>query len=374
MPNAPNCSTGRDKDGVAVQLCLEPVNPADAPAPPPLDPEATADPVPPPICYTKPGEVNYDRFHACQQSTIRVKLTKQGLPAPIISWIWWATWETLNRGNRSWKMQVGLRPYDMPGDLVRAKPEIALRALCTQHCDLPDAEEKSVSTNNKYVYFDGQDILSSGNRISYSSPWIRIVYTLHDVTMNPPKQTLDLSTPFNIRCDSEAYIGSRGGCVHYMGHDAIPIYYLDYQGRYPDIAKNALYGMTDGDPVKHYGNIQYGNPLTREDPHLIDTHRNSICTSRIRAKASALGLSCDEYPYAASEQGGSGNERFSCAFADEDQNEGQGRDMDGRFFVPNRVLPARNEVGTPYIPGDAFWVWVTNAPDDPPAVKQCSTY
>ncbi|MFI0351331.1 NucA/NucB deoxyribonuclease domain-containing protein [Actinomadura sp. 9N407] len=335
----------------------------------------TDDPVPPPLCYKKPGQVNYDRFNACQQSTLKLTVTKDNVQE-LTGYIWWGVWETLpSSGGRSWKMNVGIRPYDMPVDMSSASPTAAVATQCNGHCDLPDPEQKSMNSNNEYVYFGEQDVTSSTSDIRYSAPWIGLAVQFQDDDIDPILTTWDnLSTPFNIRCDSESYIGSTGGCVHYMGADAIPSYPLSYTGPYAEIAQNALYGMTIGDLVYHYGNIQYGHPLTREDPHLIQPHRDSICTSSITTKANAMGLSCDEYPYASSEQGGSGNPRFSCAFTDEEQNEGQGRDMNGRFFVPNRILPAVNEVGSPYVPGDPFWVWVTEAPVNPPAVKQCSTY
>ncbi|GAA0565232.1 hypothetical protein GCM10009546_29280 [Actinomadura livida] len=176
------------------------------------------------------------------------------------------------------------------------------------------------------------------------------------------------------RCDSESYLAGSGGCVHYLGHSAIPIYNIDYNGDYAEVARNALYGMTVGDPVYHYGNIQYGNPLTREANYLAGENRASICTSTIRSKASALGLSCDEYPYASTEQGGSSNPRFSCAFVPLDQNTNQGNHMNTTFFMPQRILQADKDDGSPVIHGDPFWVWVTGAPTNPPPVKQCSTY
>ncbi|MEV5749447.1 NucA/NucB deoxyribonuclease domain-containing protein [Actinoallomurus sp. NPDC052308] len=370
--SGPHCVGGQGKDGKKIKLCLEVVDPSQLPPSFSRPLRAAADPVPPDLCYDKPGQVNYDRFHACQQSASKITFTKEGNPAPQVGWLWWGVWETLPaKGGRSWKMQFGVKPYNLPPDLVNAGLLGTVGTLCTQHCDVSDTEMKPLS-NGTYTYYDSQDVKSSGSDIAYSNPAIVLKLSTDDATILWDKDTAELNDPFDIRCDSESYIGSTGGCVHYMGQSAIPIYYISYTGPYAGVAANDLYGETVGDPVNHYGNIQYGHPLTREDPGVADDHRDSICTSSIKNKASALGLSCDEYPYASSEQGGSGNPRFSCAFVPGPENTNQGSDLNSHFYIPNRILPALHE--TTYIPGDAFWVWVTDAPASPPAVKQCKTY
>ncbi|TDC97728.1 hypothetical protein [Actinomadura sp. 7K507] len=370
-PGPKKCTTKQDEKGQETTLCLEKVDPEEAPPLPPMP--RTADPVPPSMCYVKPGQVNYDRFNACQQSTLKVTVNSGS--GELGGYVWWGVWETLDAKSRSWKMNFGIRPYEWDALLIHADPVAAVATQCTGNCDTPDPEQKNLGVNNEYLYFGEQDVASPGDGINYSNPWVGLALQFDEDVVNWPHFVSwdDLTTPINIRCDSESYIGSNGGCVHYMGHSAIPIYNIDYNGPYAEVAKNALYGMTVQDPVYHYGNIQYGNPLTRAAPRDIPPHRNSICTKSIKAKATALGLTCDEWPYAASEQGGSGNPRFSCAFVPGDQNSNQGSDLTNHFFVPNRILPADDEAD-PYVPGDAFWVWVTNAPANPPPVKQCNTY
>ncbi len=86
-------------------------------------------------------------------------------------------------------------------------------------------------------------------------------------------------------------------------------------------------------------------------------------------------MECDEWPYASSEEGGSTNPRYSCAFLLTDQNGNHGRALNAELYKKNRILPSLNEGGK-HILGDPYWVWVLNAPPDNqiPAVKQCSTY
>lgn len=371
-PGAKKCTTEQDEKGQESTLCLEKVDPQEAPPLPPMP--RSADPVPPDMCYDRPGQVNHDRFNACQQSTLRVTV-KSG-SGELGGYVWWGVWETLDARSRTWKMNFGIRPYEWDAILIDADPVAAIATQCTGHCDTPDPEQKNVGVNNEYIYFGEQDVTSPNGGIKYSNPWVGLALQFDEDVANWPHFVSwdDLTTPFNIRCDSESYLAGSGGCVHYLGHSAIPIYNIDYNGDYAEVARNALYGMTVGDPVYHYGNIQYGNPLTREANYLAGENRASICTSTIRSKASALGLSCDEYPYASTEQGGSSNPRFSCAFVPLDQNTNQGNHMNTTFFMPQRILQADKDDGSPVIHGDPFWVWVTGAPTNPPPVKQCSTY
>lgn len=189
-----------------------------------------------------------------------------------------------------------------------------------------------------------------------------------------------MNDAFNIRCDKETYIGGEG-CVYYMGNAAAAIFYLDYRnvdtkyGDYREVVKHNLYAIRVRDNLMHYGDIQYGHPLHRADPITHDNNRTTICTRAYQQKASALGLQCDEYPYASSEEGGTKNPRFSCAFLKGDHNAAHGNALNNRLYRENRILPALNE-GPTYIQGDPYWVWVLNAPPDNqiPTEKQCSQY
>ncbi|WP_089314050.1 NucA/NucB deoxyribonuclease domain-containing protein [Actinomadura mexicana] len=136
-----------------------------------------------------------------------------------------------------------------------------------------------------------------------------------------------------------------------MGNAAAATFYMDYKvadtkyGDYREVVKHNLYAIRVRDNYKHYGDIQYGSPLHRSDPVTHDQNRATICTTAYQQKASSLGLSCDEYPYASSEEGGTQNPRFSCAFLPLTQNTAHGNALNNRLFRENRILPALNEGG-----------------------------
>src|SRR5437868_5876275 len=159
-----------------------------------------------------------------------------------------------------------------------------------------------------------------------------------------------------------------------MGKSAAAIFTIDYKSTtYPEVVKHNLYAIEVRDNLKHYGHISYGNPLHRTDPITHDNNRNTICTTAIQQKAKSFGLTCDEYPYASSEEGGTKNPRYSCAFLPGDQNSAHGNALNNVLYRPNRILPTLNEGGK-YILGDPYWIWVVNRPDKVPTVKQCSQY
>lgn len=360
--------------GRKARVCQETVDPAavrKVPWPKQLRRNAT-DPMPPAeLCSKKPGQTNYDRFHACFETVRRIEVIKDGAPQ-VEGEVRTDVWATLSATNPTWLMQVGVTPNWMSPELVELGPGYLAALACDEdHCKIPDPQRKKIGPG-VYTYYELATEIpdeAPGDSIQYSNPQILLELTTDAGSVITPASPAN--DPFDVRCDSETYIGGHG-CVYYMGTAAAATYYISYSGPYAQVAENDLYGSVVRDNLKHYGNIQYGNPLHRADPATHDNNRTSICTTAIKAKASSLGLSCDEYPFANSEEGGTGNPRFSCAFIDKTQNTNQGPDLN-KTFVQNRILPSLNEGGE-YIQGDPYWVWVTEAPAEIPTVKQCSQY
>ncbi|WP_433337561.1 NucA/NucB deoxyribonuclease domain-containing protein [Spirillospora sp. CA-294931] len=288
-------------------------------------------------------------------------------------------WATLSAKNHTWLMQVGVTATDMAPDLFQAAPHFVASLVCPQNqCEKPDPQKKRIFPNT-YTYYELPTSIPGDGNIRYTNP--TVILTLNtdhgwpgDDVANP------LNDPFNVRCDKETYIGGHG-CVFYMGNAAAGTFSMDYTnpdpkyGEYREVVKHNLYAIEVRDNLKHYGHVNYGNPLHRIDPYKIEDNRRKVCTPAFQQKASSLGLSCDEYPYASSEEGGTTSLRRSCAFLPGPQNSAHGNALENALYKPNRILPSYDEGGK-YVPGDPYWIWVLNDPpkDKIPTVKQCDQY
>ncbi|WP_425548965.1 NucA/NucB deoxyribonuclease domain-containing protein [Actinomadura meridiana] len=356
--------------------CFEPTDPTKTPKAP--DPAKIkhdqANPNPPTkLCSQKLGHTNYDRFHACYESTGRLLNEDTG---EVGTYIHYYVWATLSAKNHTWLMQVGVTATDMAPDLFEAAPYLAVSLACPQNrCEKPKVDKKRIFPDT-YTYYELPTSIPGDEKIRYSNPTAILTLTT-DHGWPGSNSANPLNDPFNVRCDKETYIGGHG-CVFYMGNAAAAIFYIDYNnpdpkfGDYREVVKHNLYAIDVRDNLKHYGHINYGNPLHRADPVTRDENRRKACNPW-REKASSLGLSCDEYPYASAEEGGTVSVRRSCAFLPQDQNSNHGNALENALYKPNRILPALKE-NDKYIPGDPYWVWVLNAPSEIPTVKQCDQY
>ncbi|MBO2464503.1 NucA/NucB deoxyribonuclease domain-containing protein [Actinomadura violacea] len=375
-----DCDSIRFKGRMA-SLCLRTIDPKQArQTPTPHVERRAGDPAPPQaLCSQKPGQTNYDRFHACYETVRRIEIVQDGT-ATVEGEVRTDVWATLSPKNPTWLMQVGITPIWISPDLVETGPSYKAQLACsTNQCKIPNPVTKAIGPGI-YTYYElATSIPSSapGDSIQYSNPQIKLSLVVSNgTTLTPPSPAND---PFNVRCDSETYIGGEG-CVYYMGTASAATFYIDYKdvdpkyGDYREVVKNDLYGEVVRDNLNHYGHIQFGHPLHRTDPVTQRANHDSICTKAILAKRPA-GMQCDEWPYASSEEGGGKNPRYSCAFLPEEQNRAHGQALDNTLYKANRILPSLNEGGQ-YIQGDPYWVWVLNAPEASkiPAVKQCSTY
>ncbi|MFE1416926.1 NucA/NucB deoxyribonuclease domain-containing protein [Streptomyces sp. NPDC058746] len=139
------------------------------------------------------------------------------------------------------------------------------------------------------------------------------------------------------RCDKE--IGTTAGCVFPA---AAPT--LTSMSQLPGNAANIRRVMDAG--PHHYGDQTRGNPLTRTtDAALERANRNTACpASRKRPQ----GQSCDEYPFARTNQGASKSDRrdWAWAWVPISEENSQGGYLSA-FYKAQRVLN-----------GDKFWVEV----------------
>ncbi|GAA0965529.1 NucA/NucB deoxyribonuclease domain-containing protein [Actinocorallia libanotica] len=141
------------------------------------------------------------------------------------------------------------------------------------------------------------------------------------------------------RCD-HALRGQRAGCV-YPSHTPT----LTTMQQLPAIAAH-IRGVQNRGPG-HYGRPGSGNPLHREaDRATQDANRGAVCP-RI-PPVQHVGKSCDEYPFAATKEGGTtlGTADRGIAWVPLLEQRRQGG-MLRTFYYANRVLD-----------GDAFWVQV----------------
>jgi hypothetical protein len=321
---------------------------------------------PPLICYNNnPGYVQYDRHNACESDATPVTISGASPGSAVMLSV---TWLTLAPNSRSWTVHTLATLTQASGALLTTVVTAHLNVVCSNgNCGTQSTVSQDLVLNKPVEFdFDGG---STGTAITYPNPQVQ--GNLEIKTAVPIQTAVVLNTPFAGRCDSESYIGNSGGCVYYSGYYAIPTYYLDYTGPVNEVAANALYDEVVRDTAHHYGDIAYGNPLTRGTDADIALNRGVACPSSTTSKAPA-NTSCDEYPYANTQQGAAYNSAYSCAFVTTvpiDQNTLQGQDLNTNFYVPDRILrPTASPKGDPY------WVWVTNAPTTVPPVRQCSTY
>ncbi|WP_331724222.1 NucA/NucB deoxyribonuclease domain-containing protein (plasmid) [Streptomyces longwoodensis] len=144
-----------------------------------------------------------------------------------------------------------------------------------------------------------------------------------------------LSTP-PVRCDTAMPGTSKPGCI--MPY--IPEMVYNKAGEYPELAQH----IEDAQNVKNlpgkHGTTRYLTRLT--DKKKIEDNRDVACPKSLPRPSL---LSCDEYPFASTWQGGStGN--YSRRFIDEKQNSGGGRAL-ANFYLYNRIIEA-----------DRFLVWI----------------
>jgi hypothetical protein len=152
--------------------------------------------------------------------------------------------------------------------------------------------------------------------------------------------TLDGPTT-KARCDSQSFPGNPPpGCVN---PEFKPTFKLTGADGVPDITAHIAWAQSH--LKQAWGRKGSGPPLHRTtDETLIDRNRQVSCPA---SRKRPPGKSCDEYPFASTEEGAANNPDFSWRWVHARQNSVAGGLL-GAFYAKNRVLDH-----------DAFWVRVS---------------
>ncbi|MFF1872341.1 NucA/NucB deoxyribonuclease domain-containing protein [Kitasatospora herbaricolor] len=193
---------------------------------------------------------------------------------------------------------------------------------------------------NGSAIVQGSDITTS---IAYSDSTTTVnkTYSLYTLSWGVGTTTpITWGSPY-YRCD-DLISGYSAGCVV---PDVKPV--LTTMATLPNIAANI--GAIQQAGPHHYGRQADGLPLTRNSS-LETANRNVACPS---SRPTPPGMSCDEYPFAKTDQGASQTTApdWGWAWVPVTEQSSQGGRISA-FFGQNRVLDGTS--GT----GDAFWVAV----------------
>ncbi|MEU4217318.1 hypothetical protein [Actinoplanes sp. NPDC026623] len=148
---------------------------------------------------------------------------------------------------------------------------------------------------------------------------------------SPPLQYYITPAP-SVRCDSTPNVGpATGGCVY---NEFTPTYNVSTTN--PDTAQVAWHILwAQRNLINHWGWQGHGPALTRtRNQALITANRRVACGNR-RPRP---GLSCDEYPFASTQQGASLNPDYSWHMLNARQNSLEGSRYRRPWYIQNRML------------------------------------
>ncbi|WJV51761.1 NucA/NucB deoxyribonuclease domain-containing protein [Streptomyces flavofungini] len=281
------------------------------------------------------GKAIYNRFESCTVVSAKVNVLKNGRPVGS------ATFDithkmTLKRKSLKWSESVKVGTARLVGNARGVK--VGLSVKCGGKCKatnrFPRGRSLGASISGKVAY---QDKVAKLKKDSTSSKY---TYTFTKAGYTPGGFNYR-TVPY--RCDDTFWSGSallmKAGCVF---HTYIPV--MTTMSTLPDIARNIRTVQAGGG---HYGRIGSGKPLHREaDKVIAKKNRDKVCPPG--QTPPRPGLSCDEYPFASTREGGhnvSADSRGT-AWVPEDQQDAQGGRIQG-FHKQARVLNR-----------DAYWVKV----------------
>ncbi|MEU2564949.1 NucA/NucB deoxyribonuclease domain-containing protein [Streptomyces longispororuber] len=281
------------------------------------------------------GKAIYSRFESCTVVAAKVDVLKNGRP------VGHATFDithkmALKRKALKWSESIKISAAHLEGTARGIK--VGLSVKCGGKCKatnkFPRGRSLGPAISGKVNYLDK---VAKRKKDSTSSKY---VYTFTKAGYTPGGFNYR-TVPF--RCDDTFWSGSsrlmKAGCVF---HTYIPV--MTSMRTLPDIAQNIRNVQAGGG---HYGRIGSGKPLHREaDKAKAKKNRDKVCPPR--QTPPRPGLSCDEYPFASTREGGHNvpaNSRGT-AWVPEDQQDAQGGRIQG-FHKQERVVDR-----------DAYWVQV----------------
>lgn len=357
-------------EGRKAVACSAPA-PARKPSVPQTDASARAarQPVPlPDWCYDASngdGTWYHTRSHACSIDTKSLDVI--AVPGgELIGQIYYQTNELVYTADDlpTWGHQITIRMYGGWGQI--AGTTVTGAATCPGPCSLSDAD----------VDFPAQSV-SVG-----SAPWGDAVptstataagaigetkSTMYWVFDNPSwvedSGLISSQVAVPIRCDNNLKGVSTPGCVF---KDYAPVNVVSLSGLYPNYARHIRDAQASGLP----GAYPDGQPLTRlTDDSAITTNRGTACprADRPGGYPRPAGYTCDEYPFASTNEGAASNPQlgrtfgwcqissltsrtgpgWSACMIPGNENTAAGRDDLRIFYNENRVLK-----------DDEFHVWI----------------
>lgn len=236
------------------------------------------------------------------------------------------TWNS-QQFSESFAIQLPVVNGTFAGETLNMVPTCGLKTTCIAaggFADLPIVEGESYAT--QFAYSDSTNTVDEN--------YIRYTMTSGPTTIVPATWT---SPPF--RCDNEIQ-GAAAGCVV---PGIAPV--LTTMTNVPHIAANIRSVQAAG--PNHYGRESDGKPLTRNSS-LQNANNAVACPPKVHP----IGTSCDEYPFATTDQGASKTMQpdWGTAYVPTSEQSSQGGYL-SNFYRQFRVLDGN---GT----GDAFWVAV----------------
>jgi Deoxyribonuclease NucA/NucB len=292
--------------------------------------ENDASPAKGPSCIT--GRWNLYRLDACGETSDYINV----IDAKTGKLIGQITFTIIDRFVLSYKSRTFAENISIDftkgwGDI--AGMTVTLDVTCGSHCSakshLPPDEPASV----------GRDLVGV---VSYDDTTKTRDTTHSRYSLTPGSAALKPATwsSLNYRCDDELPGNISAGCV-------FPEYnpQLTTMVSLPEINAN-IYNIQTAGP-HHYGRYMpsNGHPLHRDDS-LSAANRAAACPAPGKKPS---GKTCDEYPFASTEEGASRTKRpdWGSAWVAESEQNAQGGRLN-TFYLQNRILT-----------GDAYWVYST---------------
>jgi hypothetical protein len=282
-------------------------------------------------CVPQLDTYEYDRTLLCSKRSATVTVLRKKTPVGAVTFD--VTQDIqLNVRSRSFSEHIvisNVNVIDNAGG-VHMTLKVSCGSPCTAIAYFPQDNVISAESGTISYY----DSIGKGKQHGTKSVY---VYGFTKVGYTP--NGLEYSTPISYRCD--AAFGQFAGCVF---PEFTPT--LTALSSLPDIAKN-IKAAQNG--PGHYGRPGSGHPLH----HLTNVTRqrqnySAVCARSVVGPPPKSDLSCDEYPFKTTYEGGTelskANRRTAWVPTSEQNSQGG---LITSFYNANRVLD-----------GDAFWVSV----------------
>jgi hypothetical protein len=295
----------------------------------------------PPLCKHSPAKRS-TRFAECILGTFVLEFHLVSTGAVVgHADIEYANWVFLNVKSRTWRNTVEIELKSLSGapalDILDTRFGLRCSAGCAAKAPNPVAGAVLVKGRVIKRVFTVESP-GSATVDALQEPLIDVVNILGPVIILPEILGGPIATA---RCDSEKFPASPPpGCVN---NKFEPTFKLDGTSGVPDIIAHIAKAQAT---LKQAWGLKGSGPALHRttDAALIKRNRAVACPS---SRKRPQGKSCDEYPFASTEEGAANNSDFSWDWVNATQNSAAGALL-GAFYAKNRVIDH-----------DAFWVQVS---------------